>query len=255
MPCWIFLHHAGLRYLTHHFSSLFISVKESVATDETGEAHIERDLIETAPLIKAPGYNLQDNDPDIFSDGDDFDKFVLEREWPDEALPFPPQPTQQPAPQPRSAPDPQVFSASEATVQSLLRSHHLQVDVLKSLGVDACAEYKKGKVAYDLSRVRKGDVMCPFCNRRCSSSQKLKNDIKAKHQEVTSYQCATCGKSFGDSFTLKIHIQIHKKPSSTKRWKCRICGRCDTASHLVQHEKDHTGGGTCQYCGLHLAQL
>ena len=246
-----------LTVLKHHFSSLFISVKESVATDETGEDHIERDLIETAPLIKAPGYNLQDNEPDIFSDGDDFDKFVLERKWPDEALPSPPQPTPQPAPQPRSAPDPQVLSASEATVQSLLRSHHLQADVLKSLGVDACAEYKKGKVAYHLSRVRKGDVMCPFCNRRCSSSQKLKNHIRAKHQEVTSYQCATCGKSFGDSFTLKMHIQIHKKPSSTKRSKCRICGRrCDTASHLVQHEKDHTGeGGTCQYCGLHLAQL
>ena len=62
-----------------HFSSLFISVKELVATDETGEAHIERDLIETAPLIKAPGYNLQDDDPDIF-DGDDFNKFVPERE-------------------------------------------------------------------------------------------------------------------------------------------------------------------------------
>ena len=129
--------------------------------------------------------------------------------------------------------------------------------MLKSLGVDACAEYKKGKVAYHLSRVRKGDVMCPLCNRKCSSSQKLKNHIRAKHQEVISYQCATCGKSFGDSFTLKTHIQIHKKPSSTKRLKCRICGkRCYTASHLVQHEKDHIGeGGTCQYCGLHLAQL
>ena len=99
--------------------------------------------------------------------------------------------------------------------------------------------------------------MCPLCNRRCNSSQKLKNHIRAKHQEVTSYQCVTCDKSFGDSFILKTHIQIHKKPSSTKRFKCRICGkRCDTTSHLVQHERDHIGeGGTCQYCGLHLAQL
>ena len=74
-----------------HFSSLSISVKELVLTDEAGEAHIERDLVETAPLIKSPGYNLQDDDPGIFSDGDDFDKFVPEREWPDEALPSPPQ--------------------------------------------------------------------------------------------------------------------------------------------------------------------
>ena len=184
-----------------HFSSLSISVKESVATDETGEAHIERDLIDTAPLIKALGYTLQDDDPGIFSDGDDFDKFIPEREWPDEALLSPPQPTPQPAPQPRSTPDPQVLSASDATVQSLLRSHHLQADVLKSLGVDAWTEYNKEKAAYHLSRVRKGDVMCPLCNRRCSSSQKLKNYIRARHQDVISYQCTTCGKSFGDSFT------------------------------------------------------
>ena len=99
--------------------------------------------------------------------------------------------------------------------------------------------------------------LCPLCNSRCSNSQKLKNHIRTKHQEVTSYQCATCGNSFGDSFTLKTHIRTHKKPSSTKRLKCRICGRrCDAASHLVQHKKDHTGeGGTCQYCGLHLAQI
>ena len=61
---------------------------------------------------------MQDDDPDIFSNGDDFDKFVPKREWPDEALPSPPQPTPQPAPQPRSVPDPQVLSASEATVKT-----------------------------------------------------------------------------------------------------------------------------------------
>ena len=88
---------------------------------------------------------MQDDDPDIFSDCDDFDKFVPERKWPDEALPSPPQPTPQPAPQPSSVPDSQVLSASEATVQSLFRSHHLQADVLKSLGVNTSAEYKKGK--------------------------------------------------------------------------------------------------------------
>ena len=95
----------------------------------------------------------------------------------DEALPSQPQPTLQPAPQPRSAPDPQVLTAPETTVQNLLKSHHLQADVLKSLGIDVCAEYKKEKAAYHLSKVRKGDVVCPLCNRKCSNSQKLKNHI------------------------------------------------------------------------------
>ena len=180
-----------------------------------------------------------------------------EREWPDESLPSPPQPTPQPAPKPRSAPDLQVLTASEATVQSLLNSHHLQADVLKSIGIDVCAEYKKGKAAYHLSKVRKGNVMCSFCERKCSNSQKFKNHIRARHQEVTSYQCASCGKSFGDSFTLKTHVQSHKKPSSTKRLRCEICGRrFDTASHLAKNERDHVSErGTCQNCGLHLAQV
>ena len=145
LPCQAGYFWAKLVYSIKHvlFLLLSILVKESVATDETGEAHIERDQIVTAPLIKSPGYSLQDDDPAIFSDGDDFDKFVPEREWPDEALPSPPQPTLQPAPQPRSAPDPQALTASEDTVQNLLESHHLQADVLKSLGIDACAEYKK----------------------------------------------------------------------------------------------------------------
>ena len=124
--CWLIV-------LNVSFFSLSISVKESVSPDETGEAHIKRDLVETAPLIKSPWYNLQDDDPSIFLDGDDFDKFVPEREWPDEALPSPPQPAPQSAPQP-SSPGSQVPTASEATVQSLLKSHHLQADVLKSLG-------------------------------------------------------------------------------------------------------------------------
>ena len=114
------------------FSSFLFSVKESVVTDETGEAHIERDLIETAPLVKSPGYSLQEDDPSIFSDGEDFDRFVSERELPDEALPSPPQPTPQPAPQ-SSSPGSQALTASEATIQSLLKSHHLQTDVLKFL--------------------------------------------------------------------------------------------------------------------------
>ena len=48
--------------------------------------------------------------------------------------------------------------------------------------------------------------MCPLCTRKCSNSQKLKTHMGARHQEVTSYQYTTCGKSFGDSFTLKKHM-------------------------------------------------
>ena len=110
--------------------SLFLLVRESVITLDDGESIIEWDLVKAAPLIKSPGYDFLNDDPGVYSDGEDFDGFCPDREWPNEEL------ASQPAPVPTSQatqPSSPAFSASNSQVKKLLESHHLQVEVLKSI--------------------------------------------------------------------------------------------------------------------------
>ena len=152
VPCW-------LCCITEcHFAFLFL-VKERIITTEDGESVIEWDLVKVAPLVKSQGYDLLNDDPDVYSDGGDFDGFCPNREWPDEGLASHPDLTSisQPSPAPS-----QTISASDSQVKKLLESHHLQVEVLKSIGIDSCLEYQQGQAAYHLAKARKGDVQCPF---------------------------------------------------------------------------------------------
>ena len=71
-----------------------LPVRERITTSEDGESIIEQDLVKAAPLIKSPGYNLLNDDPGAYSDGEDFDGFCPDREWPNEGL------ASQPAPVP-----------------------------------------------------------------------------------------------------------------------------------------------------------
>ena len=144
-----------------------------------GESVIEWDLVKVAPLVKSPGYDLLNDNLGVYSDGEDFNGFCPDREWPDEELASHLDPA--PTPQPTLAPSPAI-SASDSQVKKLLESHHLQVEFLKSIGIDPCLEYQQGQAAYHLAKVRKGDVRCPICSRSCSNSQKLKNHIRDRHQ-------------------------------------------------------------------------
>ena len=234
-------------------SPFLLLVRERVITSKDGESIIERDLVKAAPLIKSPGYDLLNDDPGVYSDGEDFDGFCPDREWPNEEL------ASQPAPVPTSQatqPPSPAFSASDSQVKKLMESHHLQVEVLKSIGIDPCLEYQQGQATYHLAKVRKGDVVCPLCSRSCANAQKLKNHIRSKHQDVTAYKCSMCHKSFGDSNSLKVHKAGHRKSVLTKH-RCRLCKKgFDTANHLQQHMADHTSqGATCQFCGKKLAHL
>ena len=130
------------------------------------------------------------------------------------------------------------------------------MEVLKSIGVDPCLEYQQGQATYHLAKVRKGDVTCPLCSQKCANSQKLRNHIREKHQDVTAFRCSMCQKSFGDSYSLKVHQAGHRRSVQAK-YRCRLCKKgFDTASHLQQHKADHTSqGATCQFCGKKLAHL
>ena len=97
------------------FLFFLLPVKEKVITSEDGEFLIECDLIKVAPLVKSPGYSLQNEDPAVYSDGEDFDSFCPDREWPDEELVNQPPPasTSQPT-QPSSS----TLTASNSQVKN-----------------------------------------------------------------------------------------------------------------------------------------
>ena len=247
------MHRIGCAALWNVILPFYFLSKERIITTEDGESVIEWDLVKVTPLVKSPGYDLLNDDPDVYSDGGDFDGFCPDREWPDEELASHPDPA--PIPQPSPTPSPTI-SASDSQVKKLLESQHLQVEVLKSIGIDPCLEYQQGQAAYHLAKVRKGDVQCPICSRSCSNSQKLKNHTRARHQEVTAFRCPMCSKSFGDSHTLKVHREGHRRSVLAKH-RCRLCKMgFDTANHLKQRMADHTSkGATCQYCGKKVAHL
>ena len=105
------------------FLFFLLPVKEKVITSEDGESIIERDLVKAASLVKSPGYSLQNEDPAVYSDEEDFDGFCPDREWPDEEQ------VSQPAPVPTlqsTQPSSSTFSASDSQVKKLLESHHLK---------------------------------------------------------------------------------------------------------------------------------
>ena len=76
-------------------------------------------------------YSLDEEDVAIYSDAEGVYHFSHRREWPDKTLKR--KATQALEPQ------------SDETINSLPQVHHIQVDILVSMGVDACREDRLSK--------------------------------------------------------------------------------------------------------------
>ena len=143
------------------------------------------------------GHSLDDEDSAIYSDAEDVDHFFPMKEWPDKALKKKTARSQAPH--------------SDETIKYLLQVHQIHVDILASMGVDACKEYRLSKVENVLSRPTAGTTKCSICCISYYNTQKLKNHIKNKHLKKSSHKCAVCGKYFRDLQSLKvIQRSIHK---------------------------------------------
>ena len=140
------------------------------------------------------------------------DSFYPRREWVDKDLPV----------TLSSVTSPQAADQAEI-IQSLLKVHHVNVQILKSLGVDPYKEYEQGKVENVLARVLPGIKRCSLCNRKFHNTQKLRNHMKKRHLGKTSCECKVCNKFFGDSSTLKIHSRKHLVPLSNVLSVVKIC--------------------------------
>ena len=88
-------------------------------------------------------------------------------------------------------------------IQSLLKVHHVHVEILKSLGVDPCKEYEQGRFENELAKVLPAANKCSICEKECYNTQKMKNHMKKRKLGKTSYECKVCNKFLGDSGTLK----------------------------------------------------
>ena len=185
-----------------------------------------------SPLVKSPGYDIKQEDPLIYDDHLDPDHFCPRREWPDIPLPT------------RS-----ITPATRELIKDLQANHDNTTLLLKSLGVDACSEFKQSQVESVIARVRPGTNVCKFCSKTVKDHQQLKAHIRSWHCNQSKYRCNICNLSFREAFTLKRYNLIHVEGGANK-FVCHYCGKGFTQqSRLDDHTRAHTvPNPACQWC-------
>ena len=98
----------------NHIPSILVLQCNVEAVD--GTVHVEDSLLAVAPLQCIDDYKLEEEDPGVFSDGDDpVGKWTPRKEWPDKPLPVR-----------QAAHEPQAEQANQAFIDHLMQQHHMQ---------------------------------------------------------------------------------------------------------------------------------
>ena len=189
------------------------------------------------------GHSLDQEDPLIYT-REDREGVALERQWPDIPLPSADQ-------EEGAAP-----SVNPALLKKALNIHHMYVEYLKGLGVDPCKEYNAQNVEYLIEAVVTGDKKCSVCGHKSYNAQRLRAHMRAKHLEVTPYQCKHCSKYLADKATLTLHEKRHSSANYTH--PCDECEKAFTSlSRLTEHKKVHLPGNQnipCRFCGKEIKE-
>ena len=188
--------------------------------------------LEAAPISCSKSFKCSEKDPAMYKEDLGFSP---RKEW-EESLPV-------------SGTEP-VPTVSAEHLKMALEVHHAQVRYLHNLGVDACKEFSQQRVDYILEAVVAGDLKCKVCGQTKKSTQSLRSHIRARHMEVTPFECKQCHKYFGDDATHKAHMTKHQPKS--KMLPCDQCERVFLSqSRLTQHAKIHDPANivNCQFCG------
>ena len=141
---------------------------------------IDTPTLECLQLKMSPRFDLRKEDPQVYLN-EDREGYNPKRQWPKVPLPTTTAPSADPAP----ATDPEKLKKALAV-------HHLTVDWLTSLGVDPCKDYAEKKIEYVLEAVQLKDTQCPICKEPLSSGVRIKAHIRAKHMDITEFQCKEC---------------------------------------------------------------
>ena len=212
-------------------------MSQTEGQDAAGNLVYQPNVLAVQPLTVTQGYSLEVDDPTIYKDGEDMDSFYPRREWADKNL----------SATSSSVTSPQVAGQAEM-IQSLLKVHHVHVEMLKSSGVDTCKEYEQSRVGNVLARVLLGVKKCNLCNREFHNIHKLGNYMKMRHLGKASYECKVCNRFFQDSGTLKIHSRKHQAAGLS--FKCTLCGKIYVSLwKLNEHKQSHVAGKfVCVHC-------
>ena len=113
------------------------------------------------------------------------------------------------------------------------------------------------KVEYVLEAVQPKDTECPICKEPLSSGVRIKAHIRAKHMDITEFQCKECLKSFGDNQTLIYHERSHDPAARVH--VCDQCGKSNVIqSRLTEHWKVHLPENIdqpCKFCGKKIKEI
>ena len=139
-------------------------------------------------------------------------------------------------------------------IAGLVATHHSHADLLKSLGVDACALYKAKQKEVSVIDVLPKQLQCKFYNQKFAQVGNLNVHIRRFHQEggtlrdKKNFECGVCKKVFGESYTLKTHMKLHEEGG--QKFRCDQCEQSFiSVGKLNKHKKCPSGEVPCHWCG------
>ncbi|GAB0087668.1 zinc finger protein 271 [Sergentomyia squamirostris] len=77
------------------------------------------------------------------------------------------------------------------------------------------------------------NYQCPYCPKTFKTSVQLSGH---KNSHTKPFVCTECNRPFASLFSVKAHMEMHKKPNNGLRYKCDLCGATYARNSSV---KDH----------------